>query len=125
MSANMAVQPVQIPPYRKSGAFRSPTATSPQDLSWHLPEEVAAHNVTRAKAHHLLLKVGQYETLLAYEKESTRALTMGLQAMQKQVVSANEKRTHAEEALRNCPGCQQISNIGIAVSMKVLFVLGG
>ncbi|OBT92523.1 hypothetical protein VE01_09450 [Pseudogymnoascus verrucosus] len=112
-------------PSRKSGnnlllgGFRSPTATSPQDLSWHLPEEVAAHNVTRSKAHHLLLKLGHYETLLALERESSRALTLSLQSMQRQVVSANEKRTHAEEALRNCPGCQQMNNIGIAIETDV------
>lgn len=114
-------------PYRKPGnnslpgAFRSPTATSPQELSWHLPEEVAAHNVTRSKAHHLLLRLGHYETLLAYEKESSRTLMLSLQSMQRQVVGANEKRAHAEEALRNCPGCrsiQQMSNIGIAVSRR-------
>lgn len=108
-------------PYRKSGnsslpgGFRSPT--SPQDPSWHLPEEVAAHNVTRSKAHHLLLKLNHYERLLALERESSQALTLNLQSMQRQVVSANERRTHAEEALRSCPGCQ-MSNIGVAVSSQ-------
>ena len=124
----MAVRsPLQIPglfPYRKPGnnslpgAFRSPTATSPQDLSWHLPEEVAAHNLTRSKAHHLLLRLGHYETLLAHERESSRALTLNLQSMQRQVVSANEKRALAEEVLTNCPGCQQMSTFGIAVSSR-------
>ena len=106
------------------GGLCSPTATSPKDISWHLPEEVAAHNVTRSRAHHLLLRLGHYETQLTYERESSRALTLSLKSMQKQVVSANEKRAQAEEALRNCPSCrsmmctfqnQQMGNVGIAV----------
>ncbi|KFY50567.1 hypothetical protein V495_00176 [Pseudogymnoascus sp. VKM F-4514 (FW-929)] len=114
--------PLQTPglfPYRKSGNNSSPTATSPQDLSWHLPEEVAAHNLTRSKAHHLLLRLGHYQTLLAHERESSRALTLNLQSMQRQVVSANEKRALAEEALTNCPGCKQMSTFGIAIETDV------